>query len=243
MRGNPFKGAGYFLRGFSLIRMPGIRPYVLIPLVIYVLLFSLLMIFGAGQFSELIAWLLPAALDWLAWLLWPLFALAMSTVVFFAFIQIGNLIAAPFNAVLSEAVEAHLIGKRPKENTDWQAILSNLWPALLSEFKKIGYFLKWALPILILFAIPVVNIIAPFLWIAFSTWMLAFEYADYPMGNHGILFDEQKKRLKDLPLMVLGFGGAALLMMMIPIVNFLAMPTAVAGATVMWLEGFERDSG
>ncbi len=230
------------MRGFSLIRMQGIRQYVLIPLAINIFLFTLLIIFGAGQFSNLMAWLLPASLDWLSWLLWPIFALAVSTVIFFTFILIGNLIAAPFNAALSEAVEARLRGNRVKEGTDWQAILSNLWPALLSEFKKIAYFLKWALPILILFVIPVVNIIAPFIWIFFSAWMLALEYTDYPMGNHGILFENQKLRLKEKPLMVLGFGGVALLMMMVPIVNFMAMPTAVAGATVMWIEGFEQPS-
>jgi len=242
MRGNPFKGAGYFLRGFSLIRVSGIRQYVFIPLIINTLLFSLLMIFLAGQFSQFVSWLLPAALDWLAWLLWPVLALTMSTVIFFIFIQIGNLIAAPFNSALSAAVEAHLRGKPPKENTDFQSILLNIWPALFSEFKKTVYFLKWSVPILILFVIPVVNVIAPFIWIAFSTWMLALEYADYPMGNHGILFDNQKLRLKEKPLMVLGFGGVALLMMMVPIINFLAMPTAVAGATVMWLEEFKEGS-
>lgn len=240
MRGNPFTGIGYFLRGFSLIRMQGIRRYVLIPFVINTLLFSFLIAFGIEQFSSLMAWLLPPSLDWLSWLLWPLFALAMSTVIFFTFILLGNLIAAPFNALLSEAVEARLRGKRPKERTDWQSILSKLWPTLLSEFIKIGYFIKRALPILILFVIPVLNIIAPFIWIIFSAWMLALEYADYPMGNHGILFEDQKLRVKEKPMTVLGFGGAALLMMMVPIINFLVMPSAVAGATVMWIEGFER---
>ena len=241
MNSNPFKGTGYFLRGLSLISIQGIRAYVLIPLLINTLLFSLLIILGAGQFSNLIAWFLPAWLDFLAWILWPLFAFAMSTVFFFTFIQIGNLLAAPFNAVLSEAVEAHIKGERARESTDWHAILSGLWPALLSEFKKIRYFMKFAIPILILFVIPLVNLIVPFLWIAFSAWMLALEYVDYPMGNHGILFEEQKKKLKERPLMVLGFGSAALFMMMIPIVNFLAMPAAVAGATLMWIEEFEGD--
>ncbi len=41
-------------------------------------------------------------------------------------------------------------------------------------------------------------------------------------------------------MMVMGFGGATLFLTLIPVVNFLAMPTAVAGATVMWAEEFDK---
>jgi CysZ protein len=32
-----------------------------------------------------------------------------------------------------------------------------------------------------------------------------------------------------------GFGGAALVLTLIPVVNFIAVPTAVAGATALWV--------
>jgi CysZ protein len=100
------------------------------------------------------------------------------------------------------------------------------------------YFLIRAVPLLLLFLIPGVNIFAPVLWMAFSAWMLALEYADYPMGNHGLLFSEQRLKLREKRLTILGFGGAVLLLTLIPAVNFVAVPTAVAGATVMWVEEF-----
>jgi len=240
MQGNPIKGAGYLFRGFSLIRQPGIRQYAIIPLLINTLLFSLLIWVGAGQFNALIAHLLPASLEWLEWLLWPLFAVTVSILVFFTFIHLSNLVGAPFNGLLAEAVERHLKGKSQKDAAGWGAFLKNIGPMFLSELKKILYFLTRGLPLLILFAIPVVNVAAPFLWMLFSAWMLALEYADYPMGNHELLFPQQRALLKEKGLMALGFGGAALLLIMIPGLNFIAMPTAVAGATVMWVEGFDH---
>ncbi|MFQ5598616.1 MAG: sulfate transporter CysZ [Nitrospiria bacterium] len=241
MRGNPFTGAGYLFRGLHLIRQPGIRQYVVIPLAINSLLFSLLIWFGAGQFNDWITRLLPPALDWLEWLLWPLFAITVSVILFFTFIHLGNLVAAPFNGLLAEAVEAHLKGHRAKESLAWGTLIKQLGPVFLSELKKIGYFLSRALPLLILFLIPVVNVVAPLLWMFFSAWMLALEYADYPMGNHDLLFPEQRRRLKEKGFTVLGFGGAALLILMVPFLNFIAIPTAVAGATVMWVDGFEKE--
>ena len=241
MNGNPFKGLGYLIRGAGLILRPGIRRYVLIPFTINSILFSALIWFGASRFGYLMEWLLPSWLDWLEWLLWPLFALSIMIIIFFTFIHIAHLIGAPFNGLLAEAVERHLTGSQVGEGSGWKAALMNLWPALRSEMGKINYFIVRGLPFLILFMIPLVNIIAPFLWMAFTAWMLALEYSDYPMGNHGLLFTKQQVKLKARPLTVLGFGAGVMVLIIIPFVNFLAMPIAVAGATVMWLEEFSQE--
>ena len=68
--------------------------------------------------------------------------------------------------------------------------------------------------------------------------MLALEYLDYPMGNHGLLFPEQRRRARERRLLVLGFGAAISGLTMIPVINFLVMPLAVAGATALWVECF-----
>lgn len=238
LKGNPFAGAGYLIRGFMLIQQKGVRRYVVIPLGINTMIFSLLIWFGQSQFTRLIEFLLPAWLDWLEWLLWPLFALSALTIVFYSFVLFGNFVAAPFNGLLAEAVERQLTGEHKTEEDGWRKIIMNLWPALVAELKKISYFILRALPLLILFFFPLVNVVAPFIWIVFSAWILALEYADYPMGNHGILFSDQRIKLQEKPLVVLGFGLAVLFLLMIPLLNFIAIPTAVAGATAMWVKEF-----
>jgi CysZ protein len=106
---------------------------------------------------------------------------------------------------------------------------------VLSEGRKLVYYLVRATPLLILAWIPVVNLAVPVLWLALNAWMLALEYADYPMGNHGVAFAEQRARLAKKPLVALGFGAAALALTLIPVLNFIAVPTAVAGATALWV--------
>jgi CysZ protein len=241
--GNLIAGAGYLLQGFKLMTQVEIRRYVIIPLAINTLLFASLFWYGASQFNPFIEWLLPDWLDWFRWLLWPLFAATALLILFYTFTLVANLIGAPFNGLLAEAVERHLTGQTPKESGGFGKIARDLIPSLISEFKKILYFLVRAVPLLILFLIPGVNIVAPFLWIAFTAWMLALQYTDYPMGNHGLLFPQQRLKLQERRMTALGFGGAALFLTLIPVVNFLAMPTAVAGATAMWVEEFGKEQG
>ncbi|MEC4677475.1 MAG: sulfate transporter CysZ [Nitrospirota bacterium] len=241
MKGNPFLGAGYLLRGFSLIFKPELRSYVVVPLLINIVLFSILIVVGAQQFNRLVLWLLPEWLVWLKGLLWPLFALTISGIAFFTFLSVCNLIGAPFNGLLAERVENRLRGCVQKSPFQLTQVLRTFIPALISEVNKILYFALRALPLLALFLIPGVNIIAPVLWMIFSAWILALEYADFPMANHDIRFTEQRILLQKKRLMVWGFGAAVLLLIMIPVVNFIAMPTAVAGATAMWLEQFDQN--
>lgn len=239
--GNPFAGAGYFLEGLRLIFRPGLRRHVVIPLLINVALFAGLLWLGVSQFAGFLAWLMPDLPLWLQWLdnlLWVMFAIAALLILVFAFSLLANLIAAPFNGLLAEAVEYQLTGERPQAAADWKNVAGKLGVSLLDELRKLLYALGMAIPFLLLFIIPVINIIAPLAWLAFSAWMLTLEYADYPMGNHGLRADEQKLRLRKRRLTAMGFGGVVTFATMIPILNFLVMPAAVAGATVMWVRQY-----
>lgn len=228
----PFKGAAYLGRGFSLITQSGLRRYVAIPLIINVLLFGGLIWFGADQFSHLIDSLLPQWLDWLHWLLWPLFALAILVAAFYTFAIVANFIASPFNSILSTRVELLLNSGQTAQPAKGMGVIESL----THEIKKLIFMLGWAIPLGVLFLIPGVNLIAPFAWLAFSAWMLSLEYCDYPMANHGIDFAEQRRLLRGKRFLSLGFGSAVLLVSSIPIVNLIALPAAVAGATALWRE-------
>ncbi|MCG7870599.1 MAG: sulfate transporter CysZ [Candidatus Thiodiazotropha lotti] len=243
MKSNPISGVGYLLEGLKLLFKPGIRPFVLIPLLINILVFSLLVWVGIDQFEQLMDRFLPddeSWLAWLRWLLWPLFAIAIILVVFYTFTVIANLIASPFNGLLAEKVELYLGGKLGDQPAGAKQIMKEVLPSLLSELRKLFYFLLRAIPLLLLFLIPVINLAAPFLWILFSAWFLALEYGDYPMANHKLPFKEQHQRLKRARMTSLAFGGGLTAMMMVPLLNFLAMPAGVAGATVFWHQQLQK---
>ncbi|MDQ7015495.1 MAG: sulfate transporter CysZ, partial [Gammaproteobacteria bacterium] len=141
--------------------------------------------------------------------------------------------AAPFNALLAEQVEYHLTGSKPP--SEGQNLVTLIVESTVGEIKKLIYILLRMLPILLLFLIPGVNLIAPFVWFIFSAWMLTLEYADYPMGNHDIDFKQQRATLKKQRLMSLTFGSSALFFTTLPFVNLIAMPVSVAGATSLFV--------
>ena len=231
---NPLSGASYLLQGLKLLSRPGLRRFVMMPLLINILTFTALAWIGITQFENLLDWMLPSDswLNYFRYILWPIFAIAAVLVTFYSFTIVANLLAAPFNGLLAEKVELTLTGKAPSQPT--QGIAQSIWPALRSELVKLRYFLLRALPLLILFLIPGLNLIAPIIWTIFGIWYLALEYADYPMSNNGLEFKDQLQRLKQMRITALGFGSGLTLLMMIPILNFAAMPAAVSGATAMW---------
>jgi CysZ protein len=93
---------------------------------------------------------------------------------------------------------------------------------------------------LVVSLIPVINFIAPVLWVVFGSWLLALEYLDYPMGNHDLSFSRQKQVLAGRRGLSLGFGGMVMILTSIPLVNFFVMPIAVAGATAMWVDQLQE---
>jgi len=239
MISNFLHGVGFALSGFSLIFQKGIRPFVVLPLLINMVVFSLGIWFAYSQFAgwmnQMLGWL-PGWLAWLEYILWPLFAGLILIAVYYTFSVVANLIASPFNSILSERVEQKLYGLPVTEFNGYKSLAGTIGKTILSEIKKVLYMLKWLPVLLIISIIPGINFIAPFAWAIYGAWMLSLEYADYPMGNHDIFFDDELKLLRKNRFVALGFGGALTAMMMVPVLNFLAMPVGVAGGTAFWVK-------
>ena len=229
-------GFKYVLSGFKLIIQPGIRVYVLIPLLINTILFASVIAYGSNLLSDFLDSWSTGWWEWIKWILWPLFVLISLAVIFFCFSIVANLIAAPFNGLLAEAVESKLSNTMLTDTGSIKAIPEEIIKAMKSESRKFLYFIIRAIPLLLLFIIPILQVAAPFLWVLFASWMLALEYIDYPMGNHGIVFPEQRKIMTIKKKQTFGFGLGIMLLTFIPVINFVAMPVAVAGASKMWVE-------
>lgn len=241
MMENPFRGIYYLLRGLRLITSPGLRRYVILPLLINTLLFIAVIAFGFGIIGDLIDWLmakLPEWLQWLSWLLYLVFGLICLLVMFFTFSLVANVIAAPFNDLLCAAVAKKLAGRDIFSDTEERPFVQQILPSMLNEVKKLAYFIGWSIPFLILLVIPGINIAGSVLWFLFSAWMLNLEYMDYPMSRRNLAFTEQRDRLKQRRVLSLAFGGTVSAATLIPVVNFLVMPAAVAGATALWFDHY-----
>lgn len=230
--------SGFFLpfQGLRLILASGLRRFVVIPLLINVVLFAGLAYVAGSHFDAFMDRWLPTQswLEVLRWALWLLFAVAYALALFYGFTLLANLFAAPFNALLAARVEEKLTGKRPAAADE--SLLKAVGPAILGEIGKIFYLVSRALPLLILFMVPGLNVLVTVGWILFGFWFLAIEYADYPMGNHGIKPRQQRDRLRGRRLKSLAFGAGVTSMMLIPGLQLAAMPAAVVGATRLWID-------
>jgi len=83
------QGFVYTLAGLCLITRPGLRRFVVVPILVNLLIFILLFIFGLHYFQQFMDWMLPTGNSrWLVWLrdfLWLLFALMGDDSDFFQF--------------------------------------------------------------------------------------------------------------------------------------------------------------
>jgi CysZ protein len=235
MRGNPLLGIRYFGRGFSLLSNKGLKRFVALPILINALLMTALIYLGGGYLVEKIQWVidwLPSWLSWLYWLILPVAALTLISITLYFFSAILNLIASPFNGLLSEAVETKVTGAVIPDEAMGQLIARTLQ----RELKKLGYFIPRYIGLLVISFIPVINVVSPVLWFIFGAWVLTLQYLDYALDNNGHSFDDLHKALKIQPLTTLGFGFVVALGFMIPVVNLFVMPAAVCGATLYWSE-------
>ncbi len=225
-------GPGYFFEGLRMLFLPALRWYVFIPLLINIVVFSAILYWTSGLFTGWMEALTGWMPDWLAfleYLVWPLFFMCMMATVFFTFTIIGNLIAAPFNALLAEKVQRMEGAQLPDlKLKDWVMILPR---SIGREMRKWQYYLPRAVVLFFLSFVPVVGAI---LWFLFNGWMMSVQYCDYAADNRSVSFSEMLVDLKRQNPGVWTFGITVNLMMLVPLLNLLIMPAAVIGATLLW---------
>ncbi|MDG9924292.1 MULTISPECIES: sulfate transporter CysZ [unclassified Pseudomonas] len=236
---NPaLSGPQYLGQGLKLVLSPGLRLFVLLPLAVNTLLFIGLIVLAMQQFGVWMDSLMPNLPDWLSFLsyvLTPLFFLLVLVIMFFTFTLLANIIAAPFNGFLAEKVEVVLRGRDDFPPFSWAELMAMMPRTIGREMRKLAYFLPRAIPLLILTFVPVLNLVAAPLWILFGIWMMAVQYIDYPADNNKLGWNEMLAWLREKRWQSLGFGGTVYLALLIPFVNILVMPSAVAGATLFWV--------
>lgn len=233
-------GPSYLVRGFGLLREPSLRRYVIIPILINIaLIIGLVSLFGWQLDHWLDAWLsgLPDWLSWLETVFWWI-GVVLSTLAFcYVFTLLANLIASPFNGMLSAKVEELITGRAPASGMSLAAEMAD---GVFGELRRLRWYGGRAVLLglfsLVLLFIPVANLAIAPLWFIFGAFMLSFEYLDQPMANRGMAFPAKIARLRARRWRHLGFGSLVTLATAIPLANLVVMPAAVVGATLLYLD-------
>lgn len=231
-------GPQYLREGLRLVLSPGLRLFVILPVTVNLLLFCGLIYLAVRQFTGWVDAFMPSLPNWLMFLeyiLWPLFVVLVVLMVFFTFTMLANIIAAPFNGFLAEKVETVARGIDSSPPFSWTELAAMLPRTLGREARKLVYFAPRALALLILSFIPVVNLIAAPLWLLFGVWMMAIQYIDYPADNNKLSWNDMMIWLRKRRWKSLSFGAVTYAALLIPFVNLLIMPAAVAAATLFWV--------
>ncbi|AJJ12459.1 protein CysZ [Yersinia rohdei] len=234
-------GIHYFAQGWQLISRPGIRRFVILPLLVNILLMGGAFWWLFNRIGDWVPQLMSYVPDWLQWLsylLWPVMVISVLLVFSYLFSTLANFIAAPFNGLLAEQLEASLTGKSLPD-TGIMGIVKDLPRIMAREWRKLAYYLPRALVLLVLYFIPGIGqTAAPVLWFLFSAWMLSIQYCDYPFDNHKVSFQQMRSALRQDKVDNLQFGALVSLFTMIPFLNLVIMPVAVCGATAMWVDRY-----
>ncbi|MDY0270836.1 sulfate transporter CysZ [Trichloromonas sp.] len=247
---------GNFSRGFFshwqsarfLLHHPSLWKYVLIPFLINLVVFSGSVYFGMDFFNDSVVQLIPRGEAWywatLYYFLWILAGVVTTVVVFFSFTVIGNLIASPFNDLLSERTEDLIAGQRNEETFSLVTFGRDAFATLAVEVKKISIFVIMMLALLLLNLLPVIgSLFYSVLAVLLTLFFLVVEYMGFVFSRKRLNFAEQRRYIFARKTTMLGFGVGILALLAIPFLQFACIPVAVVSATRLWCEdeGFSSD--
>lgn len=238
-RGGPVAGGSDVLRGIGLfLRTPGIRLLGIVPVLLAALVVLALLGLVVVYLDELADALTPFADRWdedtrtlvrvgagLALLLGSTAVLVVS------FTVIAQIIGQPFYERISDRIE-HQLGA-PPAGTDapwWRTFpRASLESALL-----LAMTLACTAPLFVLGLFPVFGqTVVPVLQALVAGFFLAVELLAIPLERRGLHLAGRLRFVWRHRAQTLGFGITAFLLFLVPLLNVLAMPGAVVGATLL----------
>jgi len=225
---SPLYALACLAQAFTLLTQSHLRPLLFWPLLINLLLFPLALVASSFAFLMLLENLLPPWPDWLTLLLFPLFALTLLAVICSSFALVANLIGSPFYSHLTIQVEQLVTGRKPQTVP--------LGKLVRAELRRWRYYLKGAVPLLLLTPMPLLGAILPPFWLLWQAWFLGLEYTAYPLQGRGVPFPEMVSLLRGARLGVMTLGGAIMVGLTVPLLNILMPPIAVIAATLYLIE-------
>ena len=149
----------------------------------------------------------------------------------------AGLLASPFHDALSLRVERLVTGGvRDETGSGLLGALREGGRAAVEEVRRLAFFLAvvGALVALGLLA-PGAQILTGPLIVGFTILFLPLDYASYTLDRRRLSFAEKRHWVMSHAPPMLGFGAAAFLTCLVPLLNFAAMPLLVVGGTLLAL--------
>jgi CysZ protein len=238
-----FAGLAYPVRGARFVyrQHPELARIWLLPIVLTTILLGLTVWLALHAHAGITAaiWTTPAGgflrfvhsvLEWLVGLVLTVagaLAVALS----------ANVIAAPFNDALSEAVENIHLGRAASPFSLGRA-LRGVGRSCGLELLKLGLYLSVMGPLFVLsLLLPAVGTaIYTLASVCATALFFAVDYMDWPASRRDLPLQARVALARRNLRSVLGLGLAIELLLFVPLLNLLVMPAAVAGATLLFID-------
>jgi CysZ protein len=216
-------GVRFFFLGLrTLIRNSDLIRLSLVPMLLTLVLI-LALAFGS---ATVVGWLFPDTLGTelriVAQILMFLLALVIA---YFLYLPVARVLLAPFAEALSRRTHAINTGQTVSQNN--QGWARAMWEGL----KLVVFQLVVALAALTLgLVFPPVG--AP-IGVAVAIFLGGLDFFDVPLSTRGLRLRRKLGLIWRNKSLALGFGAAVYLMLLIPVINMLALPVGVIGATLL----------
>lgn len=242
-------GANSFAQGgmmpiraaFHLLKRPGLWPLVLIPLVLNILLFTGLMMWGFGAFAQMLQESLGTAPGWfgsfLGGILKFVFWIVALAAVYFVFTPMALVIAAPFNDRIAELTERDAgFGLAEDGRSLFRAVVQGALVSIGCEVRRLSLFGLVFLCLLPLNLIPVVgNVLYATIAFVWAMRTAPLEFMGFAADRRLIGFGQRWRMTRERRALTMGYGLVTIGLFMIPFLNVLVVPISAVSGT--WLYG------
>jgi CysZ protein len=222
------------------VRQPRLWLLAALPFMLCLMLYAALFSVGWHWIG---GWIGDALVDregwwrWLGYVLWVLFWIVALILSVILFVPVAAILASPFNDLLSEKTERLYRGVELNEPFSLRALIRSLRVGLAGEVRR-----ALTLAVLLLFAlslnlIPVIGqIAAATASTALTIYYLSLEFTSFSMDRRYYDWPAKRGFLRRFRARSLGFGSAAFLIMMIPIVNAFFIPVSAIAGTMLFCD-------
>lgn len=248
----PFIGASYPLRAVRLFQThKTLRPFIVIPLVINILLgvglYSAGIWWGTrlmdGWIEQLINWIGPAWLDTVIQALVPVIQAGLFLLLFvvlgLVLLQFGSLLGAPFYGKLSEKLEALRTpaGAPVSDAESAGAVVHDLWRAIAFELKKLLLLVGVGGLLFLMNGIPGVGTITASVGsLGLAVLLVCIDMLDAPLERRRLRFRQKLALIFRCFPASASFGLVCLGLISIPLMNLFTIPLCVSAGTLFFCD-------
>ncbi|MBN1960787.1 MAG: EI24 domain-containing protein [Deltaproteobacteria bacterium] len=207
-------------------------------IILCVISFMFLLPHVSGWVADISAW--AADSFWLSivailirWLMWFIAIVLVLVVNVLLLMMIGQVLASTFLDILSERIETLILGS-PSAPVTFQRMKTTVFLAIADLGWSLVYWCLFNLPILIigLAAPPVAAVLS----IMTSALLVAQEFVGLSLARRLVPFRQRWRWLRGHRLLCLGFGSTCMLLFAIPLLNFMLLPIAAVGGTLLFCD-------